>query len=387
MKLLSVKYHISCRNRGWVLTRLVRSGLLFSRPVHTETGLSFYSSVFAKKKTLDWAKASEYEIEWEYAGLLAPILELKHRPGIIFGGIFGLFLIYLSTFFIWSVRIEGNEALSDDDVITLLRECGFGEGARKGYFDTNEIQNDALTRNHALSFLSINVHGMVADVEVFEKEEAPQDHNTRIPYNLVSDSDGVILSTLVLNGQTVVEVGDTVVKGQLLVSGLVDSSVGSARLVGAEGRVLARTHKTFTLTQPLTVTEKIYTDEDISVGVRLLGKTLSLGRVPRRECDTRLDEKPLSLLSLSLPVTLETRHHLYYYEEEVTIDEERAQALLLKMCDAYISANYDSAQIEDKTESFAVSDGKMTMTVDVTAIENIAIKKRINVNTLMEGTK
>lgn len=387
MKLLSVKYTISCNNPRYVLTRLLRSGLPFSRPRPRESGLTFYSSFFAKKKLLLWAKGSEYEIKWEYTGLLAPILALKRRPGIISGGIFGLFLIYLSTFFIWSVRIEGNERLLDGEIITLLRECGFGEGSRKGYFDTNETQNDALTRNHELSFLSINVHGMVADVEVFEKEEEPRNHRSNIPYNLVSDSDGVILSTLVLNGQTVVEVGDTVVRGQLLVSGLVDSSVGSARLVSADGRVLARTHKTFTFSQPFTVTEKIYTDEDVSVGVRLLGKTVSLGRVPRRECDTRLDEKPLSLLSLSLPVTLEKRRHLYYREEEVTIDEKTARALLSEMCDAYISANFDGAEIENKTEEFSVSDEKMTMTVDVTAIENIAVKKRINVNTLMEGAK
>lgn len=387
MKLLAVKYTIPCSNPRWVLTRLLRSGLLFSHPRRTDTGLTFFSSVFAKKKLLLWAKESEYEIEWEHTGLFAPVLALKRRPGIIFGSIFGLFLIYLSTFFIWSVRIEGNEALSDGEIITLLRECGFGEGSRKGYFDTNEIQNDALTRNHALSFLSINVHGMVADVEVFEKEEEPKNRKSNIPYNLVSDSDGVVLSTLVLNGQTMVSVGDTVVRGQLLVSGLIDSSVGSARLVSADGRILARTHKAFTLTKPLTVTEKIYTDEDVSVGLGLLGKAITLERAPRRECDTVVESTPLSLFSLSLPLTLEKKRHLYYREEEVTIDEERAREMLLEECDAYLSANFDGAEIENKTEDFSLSDGKMTVTVEVTAIENIAVKKRINVNTLMEGTK
>ena len=61
--------------------------------------------------------------------------------------------------------------------------------------------------------------------------------------------------------------------------------------------------------------------------------------------------------------------------------------MLLEECDAYLSANFDGAEIENKTEDFSLSDGKMTVTVEVTAIENIAVKKRINVNTLMEGTK
>lgn len=380
MKLLALRCNITTSRPESILSLLIRSGIPFSRPQHEENGLSFCSSVFLKKRLMNWANEIKCPIAFSYEGIITPIFALKHRPGIILGTILSLFLIYLSTFYVWSVRIEGNRNLSDGEIIQLLEECGFGEGSNKKDVDVNELQNIALTRCHELSFLSINIHGMVADVVVHERITHPQAIDPKEPYNLVADTDGVIVSSLVLDGKTMFENGDTVFKGQLLVSGLVESTSGSMSPCHAKGKVYARTHRSLTFTVPLEITEKRYVRTETVDGIRILGHSFHKKiKDEKGNYEVETEERAVLILGMLLPITRELRQVRYYSEENVLLSHEEAEERAYNEYRSYISTELDSAEITK--EEFCVTENSecVTLAVEISAIENIAIEKKIEI--------
>lgn len=380
MRLLCLRHSVRTVTPEATLSSLIRSGVDFSSPARSEEGFTFLSGVLLRKSVREWARAEGVSISTELYGLFSPIFALKRRPGIIFGTILSLFLIYLSTFYVWSVRIEGNSSLSDGDIVKLLRECGFGEGTRKDSVDVNELQNTALARCHELSFLSVNIHGMVADVVVHERQTSQKAVDGNAPYNLVADTDGVVVSSLVLDGQNAFQVGDTVYKGQLLVSGIVDSTSGEVRVRHARGKVYARTSRELTFEVPLCQTEKRYFREDEIKGIRVLGKSLY---IPPRDTsgawDMVIEEKEVRIAGLSLPLTYEVRRVKHYTEESMMLTPAEAEARAMEEYRRYVSTELDSAEILKETFSTEEREDRIILTAEVSAIENIATEKKFEI--------
>lgn len=380
MKFLAIRYTVTTPCPEKTLSQLIKSGIDFSLPHREEEGFSFSSSMTSKKRVLKWGNDVNCPISYCFEGVVTPIFALKKRPGIIFGGLLAFFLIYLSTFFVWSVRIEGNRELSDGEIIRLLSECGFREGVLKASVDVNEIQNTALARCHELSFLSINLHGMVADVEVHERITSPKAVDEVAPYNLVADWDGVILSAVVLEGQSFFQAGDTVYKGQLLVSGLVDSTSGKTNLRHARGKVFARTSRTLTFEIPLENTEPQYTHTEEAHGIRLLGHSFCkrLGN-SEGNYDLEVEEEEVRVLGILLPVKLEKRIARYYEERTTVLSYEEAEERAYEEYRRFISTELDSATITEEIFSIEETESSLILTAEVTAIENIAKEKKIEV--------
>ena len=380
MTFLSLRYKIKTAMPEKALSSLIRSGIPFSRPKREGECLVFFSSPFTKQRVSDWCAKEKYTASVRYEGIFSHILALKHRYGIIFGTILSLFLIYLSTFYVWSVRIEGNSNVSDGEIKKLLYECGFGEGSNKRRVDVNEIQNEALLRCHELSFLSINIHGMVADVVVHERVTAPKATPENEPYNLVADYDGVIVSSVVLDGKSLFEIGDTVFKGQLLVSGLVDSTSGKTALRRSRGKVFARTDRALTFEIPFENIRREYTKTEYSSGVRVLGHSFS-GKPDdsKGDCDITVHEEEIRLLGLVLPIKKEVRCAKYYTEKKVILSPEEAEKKAREEYEKYISTELDSATILEESFSVNETDTSLILTAEVTAIENIATEKKIEI--------
>ena len=75
-----------------------------------------------------------------------------------------------------------------------------------------------------------------------EGVKPPKLIDTSTPCNIVASKDGIIHQPIVMEGELVVEVGDTVRKGQLLVSGIIEhQDTQIVRYVHARANIWART--------------------------------------------------------------------------------------------------------------------------------------------------
>jgi len=93
-----------------------------------------------------------------------------------------------------------------------------------------------------LSWISIEMKGTKAIVRVVETTKAPEIIDRETPCNIVAAKDGIIERIITLEGEPLVNKGDTVRQGQLLVSGIIEHpDTGITRRVHAMAQVMART--------------------------------------------------------------------------------------------------------------------------------------------------
>ena len=89
--------------------------------------------------------------------------------------------------------------------------------------------------------MGFEIHGTKAYAKIVERKNVEKDELKNEPCNIVSDKDGVVEKILVRTGVKSVNNGDTVVKGQVLISGSLSSENSVSRNVHADGKVVLKT--------------------------------------------------------------------------------------------------------------------------------------------------
>lgn len=166
----------------------------------------------------------------------------KHRKMLIGGMLIFLVALYVLSSFVWIVEVEGVTKIDEGTLYNLLEEKGIKPGIYKGKLNLWEIENEMLIEVPELSWISIELIGTKAIARVVERVKPPSIIDTSTPCNVVASKDGIISQVIPLEGDVVVGVGDTVKKGQLLISGIIDHDDAQIiRYVHARGNIFART--------------------------------------------------------------------------------------------------------------------------------------------------
>lgn len=174
-----------------------------------------------------------------------PFLFNKYRKRKAFfaGAFLFIVLMYVMTSFIWSVEITGNKELTANFLEDALADNGIGPGVLKFGIDTEKAVTGMMTGIRELAWISIEVKGTKVKVQLRERKPMPQMVPKNVPCNIVAVKDGMIKQIIVIDGIEAVVEGDTVKRGQLLISGSipVKNEKDKYRLVHAMGAVKART--------------------------------------------------------------------------------------------------------------------------------------------------
>ena len=181
----------------------------------------------------------------------------KHRPGLAVGVILFFAIIYFLSGSIWNIKVNGNNKVSEDSIISACRSIGIYEGVRAKGIDANAARVELLLRQRGLSWASINIEGSCATVNVREFEDPKKSDEQ--PCNLKSAVSGIVVSTKVTKVDVCVKPGDTELCGQLLVSGAVTHADGSTEFVKSEGEVIVEAARTFSQAVDLKQTKTVKT--------------------------------------------------------------------------------------------------------------------------------
>lgn len=166
----------------------------------------------------------------------------RHRKMMIIGMVIFVIILYGLSSFVWVVEVEGNIKVKSGVLYNFLEGKGIKPGVFKGELDIWDIENQMLMEIPELSWVSIEIKGTRAIVRVVEGVKTPRLINKDTPCNIVATKDGIIYQLIVMEGEGMVQVGDTVRKGQLLVSGIIDhEDTGVVRYVHAISNIYART--------------------------------------------------------------------------------------------------------------------------------------------------
>ena len=218
-------------------------------------------------------------------------------------------LLGLSNLFVCRIDVRGNERVPTGAVLRAMEEVGAGIGSFWPAFDGERLKTELLLRLEDVQWVAVNYGGGAVEVVLRERRKVPEVIDNDEPVHVVSLRDGVIAEMSVKQGQPAAGVGDTVEKGQVLISGAAVSTMGTTRTVHALGSVRARTWHTMTVRLPLERVKKRY------VGHRSLKISMIFGRTRVNfyrnssifgdTCDTITMDFPMCIKGVfSLPVRL-----------------------------------------------------------------------------------
>ena len=311
-------------------------------------------------------------------GLPCVAWKYRKRYGIFLGFAVSAIMMILSGMIVWNVRIVGNSRLDEARIKDALRESGLDVGMWIWDIDTPVLENKILIENDEIAWISINIKGSVAEVEIRESVPEPPDGNM-LCADLVAASDGVVEWIEGARGNALVTAGDTVSAGDVLISGYypADETVGE-RYAVARGKVYARTTRIFEISVPLTYERKRYTGEQKTKNylvffkkeVKIFGNSRNLWK----NCDTiNTVEYFETLLHDTLPFGIRTQRYLEYVTETVTRSEESAIELALYMLRCKMADGVFDGTLMKKEIIGEFVDGEYRLVCKAEYIENIAV--------------
>ena len=323
-------------------------------------------------------------------GLPRLLHRLGHRPGLLVGCILGLGLYLAASGIFWDIRISGNTTLSDRTLRESLEDCGLSVGTPLRGFEADVTENRILLLDDRLAWVSINRKGTVAYVEVREAVKTPEAEDTH-PRDMVAARDGVIEYVELEAGNVRVKAGQTVHRGQVLVSGIYDSQQTGIRVEAARARVFARTTRVFSVEIPLSYEEKRYLTAENGTGqtgyteksLIFFGRHIKFSKKYGNLvgfCDIMEDEKSWGLASgVGFPISTRTLRYLPYETITSTRSYAEAEELAYFELAGYLAALPGGATLLSKTVTLHHGRESLTLTCTLTVIEDIAAERVIEI--------
>ncbi len=301
---------------------------------------------------------------------------IRYRYGLWVTLILCSTLLFLSSFFIWDFRVEGNQTVSKQEILRALDKCGVGFGTYGLSVDSPQLRNQILVEIPELSYIAVNVKGCRAYVQVRERIPAPEIISKREPGNTVASKDALVTAIQPWDGEKMVLPGTTVKTGQLLISGVVQDNVSGVRYLRGMGKVYGRTWYHLQCRVPLTVEEKVYTGEEKTRRAILIGKNrwnlYFSSSISGDTCDKIISwDKWVLPGDVALPAATVTERFRFYKLVERQRTEEEALALAEKVLDERLAEYLDEGEVLEWEVGSEVVDGNLVVTLSAECQEQI----------------
>lgn len=305
---------------------------------------------------------------------------LVHRPGLLCGILLAILLTIGARLFVWDVRVEGNEKIDTEELLSELSAVGLSRGTLVPSVDGERIALSLRQGDGRISYATVNLRGTVARVQI--REAVVHESAEISPADLVAKSDGVIVLPLVFEGELLVQEGDVVRTGQLLASGVIESEKHGKRVTRAVGQILARTVHTYTVEVPFTYEEKVPTGKkgyDVDLlffGFR--GKVFKNSGNLTQECDIIQNIKWCTLPDgRELPFGIAVTESAAYEVKTVTRTAAKAREIAMSELTAQLAADSAGRTVLSRTVETVMSEDGVRLICTLCCEENIAVVREM----------
>ncbi|MCQ2490317.1 MAG: sporulation protein YqfD [Ruminococcus sp.] len=302
----------------------------------------------------------------EQSSFSSEIMRRRRRYGLIIG----LVLVAAASLFfsgtVVTIDIQGNDRISDSVILAALDELDIRRGTPFGQINYVNCENQLQLMVEGLSWAGMHRTGHRLVVEVTELVEKPEMVHSRIPCNLVAEREAEIVGTSVLDGQLMHKVGDYVMQGDMLVSGVTGDETGHTTLHHAMGTIMG-----------------IYSDEVIFTGKFVQERLVPTGRTDTRSrlwlfsldiplyiggnsYDLSRKETtsvPLRLFGKTLPISLVRSRYTEYERTETELTGGELKDVLMQKVYIYEKNFLSDCEILERRISSTEKDGTLTLDV------------------------
>lgn len=285
-------------------------------------------TAFAEQEQCHLQSASRMGILYTCAGLLRRIglWSMILMTGISLCALPKFLLFY---------EVVGNETIDDSAILRELENLGIGVGTYGPDIKPRWIKDHILNTLPELQWITVTQNGCRATVVVRERPKTPQTLDRKGYAHVFATQSGMITSQQILAGQPLKQVGDFVLEGEMLVSGLVDLE-RVFTMEYAQAEIYARTWRKKTVVTPDTVLQTTSADRMLrciwlEIGKKRI-KIFGNSGISTAACDKMINRKILSLPDgLTLPISILTETFVPWMAEEKVVDPSEA-ALRLQAC-------------------------------------------------------
>ncbi len=316
----------------------------------------------------------------EKHGLPFEVNKYKKRKGMIFGILAACLFIYILSLYIWDVKIVGDVPEDTSQIESVISELGLSKGKIKSRIDASYVEQNMMLKLPNLSWVSVNIDGSVIEVSIKQREMPPYIVPKTEPCNIKSKMDAQIIRMEVYNGTSVVNDGDAVVKGQLLVSGVFEDKWGGNAFKHADAKVWAYTKKSIHNEINLNQQKHILTNKTVCrKSMRVFGVEipLTLAPIPKGDYSKETKIKDLYLFKQKMPINLNKEIYTKEVTEPIVINEDEAKVQAEKFFEKFEENEFGESIILEKTLTGFVENDKYIVDAEYKCQENIAQKEAI----------
>lgn len=289
--------------------------------------------------------------------------------------------MFILSGYVWTVEINGCDRISSVQLMQSLNRNGFKIGMKTSAVDVDAIRNGVMSEQKEILWMTVNTIGSHAQIFIKEREQAPVMTDGKSAADIIAKRDGIITNVSVKNGISGVCVGQTVIKGELLVSGIYQSELTGVKQMHSSADIYARTWRSFRRVMPhpdcrLEKTGRKKTGCALVLGAKRINFYDS-GAQPFEHCIKEERTKRLYLgKKLRLPICFVTRS---VYECEACPAQpyyKDAEKILYNSTQSDLKAATDG-QIIDKSFDITLENGVYTGIIRAECVENIAEERII----------
>ena len=154
-------------------------------------------------------------------GFLFWFKRYKKRKSFVVGLVIFVAFFSLLWSYIWDIELNCDNVINKSNVIEYLANNNIKVGSIKYSLDTKRMENDLIVHFDNLAWVNVKIQGTKLVINVATRTKKPQIIDKNTPCDIIATRDGIITKVLVKNGMEVVKIGDAVLKGDVLISGIV----------------------------------------------------------------------------------------------------------------------------------------------------------------------
>lgn len=323
--------------------------------------------------------------------------QLKKRRSLVAGAILFIVGIYFLSSLVWSVEINTSDNNLKSKIEKDLNNWGIKRGTFKHKLNKKACINKILDKYKEVAWAEIQIKGSKLVVEIVKRQLPPQLEENN-PCDIIASKDGVIEEIIPLKGEALVEPGDTVSKGDVLISGRIVMGSNKQQdlenenysdreqeelLVSAKGLIKARVRYKKTVKVPLVKKEKKHTGAVKKVYVFQLGNTvfnINSKEIPFEIFDEEIEKQfsilPNYLNNFRLTVLKYREQKIYKKFLGVEGATKVAEKELLQYCDE----NFKDKKVVRKRMDFNIDidDQAVVGSLTLEVVEDIGKKEKLN---------
>jgi len=312
------------------------------------------------------------------------LLRFRRRYALLVGLAFAILAVSWLSRFVLVVDVEGNETVPTQVILTQLARQGLRPGVYGPGLDTRSLCNTALLELEDLSWMTVNLHGIRAQVVVRERVKEPELMDKSQLGDIVAKAPGIVSEIQVWGGDPAVEKGATVLPGEVLIRGSMrlDPPIYSENPplwvpVRAMGRVEGRTWRVLTAAIPLEAEVKVYTGEEKSRwSASVLGQRVNFYQNSGISYDRYDKINKMWTLTLpggmELPFALRRETCRAWESVSAAVDLQAAQAMLEEVLSSRLEELMgETGQVVSQSVSAVEREGLLTVTLTAECREEL----------------